>query len=144
MVLQAGRRSGVIGRAMGGLCLAVWACLPASAQEVDCRNPMAQMEMTFCAEQDWMAADADLNEAYKAAMALLKGVDADLPADQQGAVAHLRAAQRAWITFRDEACAAEGYLMHGGSAEPMVIYGCRAALTRARAEGLWLLAGQER
>ena len=26
--------------------------------------------------------------------------------------------------------------MHGGTAEPMVIYGCRARLTRERTEGL--------
>ena len=102
-----------------------------------------QAEMTYCAEQDWNGADQDLNDAYKAAMTLMKAVDADLPANQQGAAAHLKSAQRAWITFRDEACAAEGYLMHGGSAEPMVIYGCRATLTRQRAESLWMLAGQD-
>ena len=112
------------------------------AQDVDCGNAMAQAELTFCAEQDWNGADDDLNDAYKAAMAVMKAVDADLPADQQGAAAHLKAAQRAWVTFRDEACAAEGYMMHGGSAEPMVIYGCRAGLTRERATGLWHLAGQ--
>ena len=114
----------------------------APAQGVDCGNAMAQAELTFCAEQDWNGADDDLNDAYKAAMAVMKAVDADLPADQQGAAAHLKAAQRAWVTFRDEACAAEGYMMHGGSAEPMVIYGCRAGLTRERATGLWHLAGQ--
>lgn len=114
----------------------------ATAQDVDCGNAMAQAELTFCAEQDWNGADDDLNDAYKAAMAVMKAVDADLPADQQGAAAHLKAAQRAWVTFRDEACAAEGYMMHGGSAEPMVIYGCRSSLTRERAAGLWHLAGQ--
>ena len=123
---------------------AVLVCLPvaALAQEVDCGNAMAQAELTYCAEQDWNGADDDLNDAYKAAMAVMKAVDADLPADQQGAAAHLKAAQRAWVSFRDEACAAEGYMMHGGSAEPMVIYGCRASLTRERATGLWHLAGQ--
>ena len=124
------------------LALALAAAAPAFAQEVDCANAMAQMEMTFCAEQDWQRTDRDLNDAYKAAMAQMKSVDAALPKDQQGAAGHLKAAQRAWVTFRDEACAAEGYQMHGGSAEPMVIYGCRASLTRERAAGLWQLAGQ--
>lgn len=129
-------RGFVLGAVLVGLPVA------ALAQEVDCGNAMAQAELTYCAEQDWNGADDDLNDAYKAAMAVMKAVDADLPADQQGAAAHLKAAQRAWVSFRDEACAAEGYMMHGGSAEPMVIYGCRASLTRERATGLWHLAGQ--
>ncbi|WP_203232239.1 lysozyme inhibitor LprI family protein [Gemmobacter caeruleus] len=128
---------------MRALALAVLTLAPtlAAAQEIDCAQAMAQVELTFCAEQDWQRADADLNDAYKAALALMRQIDAGLAADQQGAEAHLRAGQRAWVSFRDEACAAEGYVMHGGSAEPMVIYGCRAGLTRQRAEGLWQLAG---
>lgn len=112
---------------------------PAPAQEVDCAAAVAQVELTYCAEQDWIAADADLNLAYRAARAAMQAIDAGLPEDQRGAEGNLRAAQRAWITFRDAGCAAEGYGFHGGSAEPMVIYGCRAALTRGRAEDLWAL-----
>lgn len=121
----------------------VLAATPALAQEVDCAKAVAQMELTYCAEQEWMAADADLNDAYGAARDLMRQVDTGLPEDQKGAEANLKAAQRAWITFRDAACAAEGYMMHGGSAEPMVIYGCRARLTESRAEDLWQLAGSE-
>lgn len=121
----------------------VLAATPALAQEVDCAKAVAQMELTYCAEQEWMTADADLNDAYGAARDLMRQVDAGLPEDQKGAEANLKAAQRAWITFRDAACAAEGYMMHGGSAEPMVIYGCRARLTESRGEDLWQLAGSE-
>lgn len=121
----------------------VLAATPALAQEVDCAKAVAQMELTYCAEQEWMTADADLNDAYGAARDLMRQVDAGLPEDQKGAEANLKAGQRAWITFRDAACAAEGYMMHGGSAEPMVIYGCRARLTESRAEDLWQLAGSE-
>lgn len=116
------------------------AATPLAAQDVECANAMAQVELTFCAEQDWISADADLNPAYKAAMAMMKQIDADLPKAEQGAAANLKTAQRAWIAYRDAACAAEGYVMHGGSAEPMVIYGCRARLTQARAADLWSLA----
>lgn len=128
----------------GGLWLAgllLCGATAASAQEVDCANAMAQIEMTYCAEQDWMDADSDLNDAYRAAMAAVRLIDAGLAPRERGAEAHLRSAQRAWITFRDEACAAEGYQMYGGSAAPMVIYGCRAKLTRQRARDLWALAG---
>lgn len=118
------------------LCLVA---LPAAAQDVDCATAQAQVEMTYCAEQDWMTADAALNDAYQAAMAAMKRVDAGLAAKDRGAVVNLRDAQRAWITFRDAACAAEGYPMHGGSAEPMVIYACRARLTDQRATDLGYL-----
>lgn len=113
---------------------------PAVAQEVDCATAEAQVELTYCAEKDWLAADADLNAAYGAARARMQGIDADLPAAERGAADYLRDGQRAWVTFRDATCAAEGYTMHGGSAEPMVIYGCRARLTTQRAADLAAMA----
>ena len=114
----------------------------AQAQDIDCANAQVQLEMTFCAERDWKVADADLNKAYAAAQTMMKTVDADLPKDQQGASDNLRAAQRAWVTFRDAACAAEGYPSRGGSIEPMIIYICRARLTQSRAADLWSLSQQ--
>lgn len=111
-----------------------------AAQDVDCDTATAQMELTYCAEQEWTRADEDLNDAYRAAIVLMKSIDAGLPQAERGAEANLRAAQRAWVTFRDAACAAEGYPMHGGSAEPMVIYGCRAQVSAQRAKSLWELA----
>lgn len=114
-------------------CL-VFTCLslPAAAQEVDCANAMAQAEMNMCSYQEWQAADAGLNAAYKEAMALLKQWDADLPKDEQGAATALQEAQRAWITYRDNACEAEGFAMHGGTAEPLLVNGCLTVLTNER------------
>ncbi len=119
---------------------AVFLAMPLAAQDLDCANSETQIEMTACAEQDWRAADADLNDAYKSALAMMQEYDMALPKAQQGAAAHLRDAQRAWITFRDETCSAEGYQVHGGSMEPMVIYGCQARITADRAEDLWAMA----
>lgn len=112
----------------------------AVAQEIDCMETSFQQEMNWCAEQDWNAADADLNDAYAAAMAVLKDIDAGLPADMRGGADYLKSGQRAWITFRDDTCAAEGFPMRGGSAEPLLIYGCLARLTAQRATDLWVLA----
>ena len=106
------------------------------AQEVDCSQAETQQEMNLCAESDWQAADDVLNGAYAKAMILMKNIDAELAAQDQGAVLNLRRAQRAWVDFRDAACAAEAYMMHGGSAEPMLTYGCMARLTSARATDL--------
>lgn len=119
---------------------AVLLATPVWAQDVGCSNAQTQMEMTSCAEQDWQTADADLNAAYAAAQKVMRAIDAGLPKAEQGAEANLRAGQRAWVTFRDATCAAEGYAMHGGSAEPMLIYPCRARLTEQRGADLWTMA----
>ena len=108
----------------------------AVAQDVDCSKAEAQTELTFCAEKDWKAADLDLNTAYKTAIAEMKKIDASLAAPDRGAEEALRASQRAWVTFRNQTCAAEGWAAHGGTAEPMLIYGCRARVTAARADEL--------
>lgn len=123
-------------------CVAALTAAPALAQDVDCATAEVQMELTYCAEQDWLAADADLNAAYGVARKLMQGIDAELEVSQRGAADNLRDGQRAWVTFRDATCAAEGYAMHGGSAEPMVIYGCRARLTEQRTADLAAMAAE--
>lgn len=128
---------------LAGVLLALTAlAAPATAQDVDCSNPTAQMEMTYCAEQDWNAADAALNAAYARAMDEMRRIDADLAGlpNLVGAVDALRAAQRAWIPYRDKACAAQGFMARGGTMEPMLIYQCRADLTRQRTQELETLA----
>ncbi|MFN3724072.1 MAG: lysozyme inhibitor LprI family protein [Paracoccaceae bacterium] len=112
----------------------------AQAQTTDCANAMTQQDMNACAAQDLVAADRDLNAAYGQARAFMKRLDAGLIDRQRGAEVALRDAQRAWITFRDNACAAEGFQMRGGSAEPLLVLGCKARLTKARADDLWSLA----
>jgi uncharacterized protein YecT (DUF1311 family) len=109
---------------------------PALAQEVDCSAPQAQVEMTFCAEQGWLAADAELNQAWDRAKATAQSLDADQPATMRGIWQALLDGQRAWITYRDKTCEAEGGFMRGGTAEPMVIYACRERLTWIRVDEL--------
>ena len=125
-----------------GLALAVvvasWSGV-AIAQSRDCSDPQNQMEMNFCAQQDWQEQDARLNAEYKRAMTRAKAFDADGYSDES-AVAALKTAQRAWIPFRDGNCAAEAFTMKGGSAEPLVYYSCLASMTATRADELaiWL------
>lgn len=114
----------------------------ARAQDTDCSNPQTQLEMPQCAQQDWQATDSNLNEAYKAAQVAMADIDAGLPEAEKGAAAGLRDGQRAWITYRDAACAAEGNLSHCGSIEPMVIAFCLARITKARATDVWMLSQQ--
>lgn len=119
--------------------LLVLCALPAAAQDLDCANALAQQELNQCAYAEWEAADADLNQAFAQAIGLLKQWDANLPANEQGGASALKDAQRAWITFRDKACEAEGFAMRGGSAEPLLVYGCMRQLTEDRAAQLWAM-----
>ena len=109
---------------------------PLAAQEVDCTNATTQMEMNFCAAQFYGYADEDLNFAYKLAMAQAKEMDKYIAADELPSATMLRDAQRAWITYRDLACAAESTLVRGGSMEPLMYYSCLERETRSRTESL--------
>ncbi len=90
------------------------------------------MELTQCAYQEWQVADAELNAVYQRVTEMLTAQDADLSADLRGGPEALRQAQRAWITFRDKTCEAEGFAMRGGSGEPMVVGFCLTKVTRER------------
>lgn len=116
--------------------LAAGVAAPILAEEIDCATAMAQQEMNICAEMDWQAADADLNAAYKTVMAAMKDMDANLPTELQGAEDALRTAQRAWIGYRDAHCETAGFPMRGGSAEPLLVYGCLRQVTENRTDEL--------
>lgn len=74
------------------------------AQECD-RSDDSQQMMNICAGEDYQAADAKLNAAYRD---LIGSDDAD-------GKRLLQAAQRAWITFRDAECAHSTAASVGGS-----------------------------
>ncbi|MCA0045312.1 lysozyme inhibitor LprI family protein [Celeribacter litoreus] len=97
------------------------------ADEITCEDAMTQSEMNACSYDAWVAADEDLNDTYRWAMEVASGWS-------EGAADALRAAQRAWIPYRDAACAAEGYLFEGGSMEPLIVNTCKEYLTRQRTE----------
>lgn len=100
---------------------------PAAAQTTDCSRAPTQMEASRCAADGAAAADAELNAVWARAFAAVKGTPAAEP---------LRAAQRAWIPYRDLACAAEADLYQGGSIAPMIRAACLERLTRARTADL--------
>lgn len=112
----------------------------ARAQEADCDDPQNQMEMNFCARQDWQDQDQRLNAEYKRAMTRAKEFDAEGYAAGDSAAAALKTAQRAWLAFRDANCAAEAFAMKGGTGEPLIFFSCLGAMTATRADELavWL------
>ncbi|KQS88571.1 MULTISPECIES: lysozyme inhibitor LprI family protein [unclassified Rhizobium] len=130
------------GLMFGGLVLGT---STASAQEdqIDCQNAITQAEMNMCANQDYEAADKELNAVYRKAMASVKATDtelADIDTNLVGAVEALKNAQRAWIGYRDGQCELAGFEARGGSMEPMLVSGCLADLTKKRTDELKELA----
>lgn len=93
-----------------------------------CDNASTQAELTQCTAQAYQVADDELNEAFRGLVSKLSNNSASLE--------KLRAAQRAWISFRDAECAFESSAVEGGSAQPMVRYGCFRRLTEVRTERL--------
>lgn len=82
-----------------------------------------QGEMNLQSFHDFEVADAKLNKAYKQLMGKL-----DKPAQ-----AKLKAAQLAWITFRDAQAALEADLDgRGGTIAPTLYNVCRTDLTEKR------------
>lgn len=123
------------------LLAALLAPFAVQAQQVDCaRGDLNQVELNFCAGEELKLADEELNFAYRLALTEAKAIDAqnaaagiEMPVPLEEA---LRQAQRKWVDFRDDACAAEALLVQGGTAQPMVGTLCLARLTRTRTEDL--------
>lgn len=119
--------------------LAFAGSFPWPALAADCETAVTQSDMNECAVAAWEEEDARLNAVYPQVMAMLKAWDADLPEAERGGAEKLRQAQRAWISYRDASCEVAGWPMRGGSAEPLLVYGCMTELTRARTGDLTTL-----
>ena len=122
------------------LLLVAFLSSPATAQNWNCDDPQVQQEMNYCAEQEWKEADRRLNAEYRKARAAMQNLDDVMPEGQKGAAVALRDAQRAWITFRDKACEAEGWLFRGGTMEPLIYWTCMSSLTEQRTKSLEVLS----
>ncbi len=101
--------------------------LPAALRAQDCDEPQSQMNI--CSAKSYQQADARLNDIYKQAVASATASGGEAPA-------LLRTAQRAWITYRDAACAAEAAPYEGGSIQPLIRTSCLKKLTERRSADL--------
>ena len=121
--------------------------LAAAEPALDCtRDDLPQMGMNMCAYRDFERADAAMNAQWRLTMAEMKEADRtiDRSYDRQPThAATLLAAQRAWLTYRDQHCLGESFTARGGSMAPMLVSGCKASLTEARTKQLKELAETE-
>jgi uncharacterized protein YecT (DUF1311 family) len=109
---------------------------------IDCDNQRYQVEMNYCAGKDYEVADVALNAQWKLTVATMRERDKTIDRGYDTQPTHydaLLAAQRAWLTYRDQHCLNEGFAARGGSMAPMLHSGCMARLTKARTAELQAL-----
>lgn len=102
--------------------------LASTAAAEDCSKFSTQLDMNQCAARNFDSADAELNRVYRQ-------VADRLASDPEG-LAKLKAAERAWIAFRDAQCTFATMAVEGGSIQPMILHECNEAETRARTRTL--------
>lgn len=98
----------------------------ALANDNKCGISGDQKSMTLCAEQNYHAADGELNVVYGE-------LRESISASGQDA---LRSAQRKWIDYRNAQCDFDSAGTLGGSIHPYVLSNCLAELTRAQTQRL--------
>ncbi|MGH1575368.1 lysozyme inhibitor LprI family protein [Methylobacterium sp. P31] len=109
-----------------GLGLAALLIVAGPARAAEPRAGSTQMELNACAGAAYDRADAAMNTAYTQLMQQIG------PKAKEG----LRAAQKAWLPFRDASCTIEAMGVEGGSMQPQVHAECLARVTAARTKVL--------
>jgi uncharacterized protein YecT (DUF1311 family) len=92
--------------------------------------------MTMCLDGEARFWDARLNAVYQALMQAAADADAEAYPGAPATAETLRAAQRAWIRWRDAACADEAAQWGGGSGARPAGVQCFMAMTAERALAL--------
>ena len=95
------------------LLLAVSSLSPLMAQE-DCGQYTSTNDIFQCSVRNLTEADQKLNDNYKQVLAKEDNVGKK----------KLKAAQNAWIKYRDLKCAYDADVMRGGTAEKLISVGC--------------------
>lgn len=105
---------------------------------------MSQLQMNECAALQHKQADAHLNNVYRKALQYMTDdlAQAQTHGNQnqvkyeEAAIASLKEAGRAWISYRDIQCKAAAQQYEGGSMAPMIYSQCLATLTEHRTADL--------
>lgn len=116
---------------------------PAQKQDL-CADPQSQLEMNRCAAAEYQKANAELNALYDR---LIKNFEKDVSdarrendADQmkyaETGLGDLKAAECAWIRYRDLHCKAVEQRFEGGSMKPLIWTSCMKQVTDHRIDEL--------
>jgi len=110
----------------------------AATADEDCGD-LPQQPMNHCVLRNFERADEAMNAQWKLTSAAMKQSDRELDRTydkEPGYFATLLAAQRAWLTYREQHCLGESFEARGGSLSPMLHAGCKLRLTRERTRQL--------
>jgi uncharacterized protein YecT (DUF1311 family) len=133
-------------RALAGLLVSALAAGPAAAAppadpwespayQACMKTAATTAAMGACNSAELGRRDAELNSAYSQLIGALKIPERTAP---------MRKAQRAWISYRDAQCEAEGAEALGGTLASLIIGSCRIGLTYERTLKLQAMLRSER
>lgn len=111
---------------------------PASADEpIDCAKAESTVEINFCADKEYQAADKALNAAYASALKVTRARNLEKPYDAKSFEEALRGSQRAWIAYRDADCKdVMAQVWTNGTGATSAILGCMTDKTLRRTKEL--------
>lgn len=117
-----------------------WEMSTAAGDDFDpasCAQALSTADMNRCADAEFARADADLNAAYRKALASIPEFASDPPWDPKSWEEALRASQRAWVAFRDAECDKHvAMFWTNGSGATVDILGCKTEKTEQRTKEL--------
>jgi uncharacterized protein YecT (DUF1311 family) len=129
-------------------------CIAVAQQAKPAQNPceekpISQLQMDRCADSEYKNADAHLNTVYRKAMHYMtddlaraqKTGDQEQMKYEQRALASLKEAERAWVSYRDIQCKAAAQQYEGGSMAPMIFSQCLTDITEHRTADLKSIYG---
>lgn len=111
---------------------------PAFAQDVPgCENAGSNVEIGNCVYAAYQKADKELNDLWPKVISYIDSQSDYVPADALGKwKATIVAAQKAWVTFKEQDCGAVQYEWWGGSGAGIAQTSCLYAHTAQRVEDL--------
>lgn len=112
--------------------------VPAAADEpINCANAQSTVEINFCADKEFQAADKALNAAYAKALKSARSRTMEKPYDAKSFEEALRGAQRAWVAYRDADCKdVQAQIWTNGTGATGAILQCMTSLTLQRTKDL--------
>jgi len=95
-----------------------------------CEESTTTAQMRACLNERYQKVDEELNRAYKDTMSQL----------DESRRTKLRAAQRAWITFRETSAEFEASAAQGGTLSPLIYLATLISMTEERSKELTAIA----
>ena len=93
---------------------------------INCKAASTQLEMNYCANLSFKAADRELNQIYQQLRNTFKQTKQNTQEPQ------LIEAQLAWLKYRDLDCKFSADRFKGGSIAPLMYSSCQETLTKQR------------